>query len=291
MLPKDEIDERAAQRHVDDARRSAQAVLDARDCCRCSPTCAAKRRCRCWPRRTTPALSSTASDLTGWTGDTKLWSVENGEIVGRSPGLDAQHVPGERPGGRGLPLVVRSEARRTTRQQRHAVPLRAARRLRRSARLPGRHRRRLVGQALRRERPGTVCGTSRASSTSRRASGTTTRSRPSAATSARGSTASCASTSTTRDGKPPRHLRAAAPLRRADGSAVPESAAGSEVTNRVNLDVRYVAATATHAGWCPRYSVQSLRVAAGSTPALAASLRLRPRCAPPRLCARPARCR
>jgi putative heme-binding domain-containing protein len=26
-------------------------------------------------------------DLTGWTGDSKLWSVEDGEIVGRSPGL------------------------------------------------------------------------------------------------------------------------------------------------------------------------------------------------------------
>ena len=26
-------------------------------------------------------------DLTGWTGDPQLWSVENGEIVGRSPGL------------------------------------------------------------------------------------------------------------------------------------------------------------------------------------------------------------
>jgi hypothetical protein len=26
-------------------------------------------------------------DLTGWQGDSKLWSVENGEIVGRSPGL------------------------------------------------------------------------------------------------------------------------------------------------------------------------------------------------------------
>ncbi len=26
-------------------------------------------------------------DLTGWTGDMKLWSVENGEIVGRSPGV------------------------------------------------------------------------------------------------------------------------------------------------------------------------------------------------------------
>jgi hypothetical protein len=26
-------------------------------------------------------------DLTGWEGDTKLWSADNGEIVGRSPGL------------------------------------------------------------------------------------------------------------------------------------------------------------------------------------------------------------
>jgi hypothetical protein len=28
-----------------------------------------------------------AKDLTGWTGNPKLWSVEDGEIVGRSPGL------------------------------------------------------------------------------------------------------------------------------------------------------------------------------------------------------------
>ena len=28
------------------------------------------------------------TDLAGWTGDPKLWSVENGEIVGRSPGLE-----------------------------------------------------------------------------------------------------------------------------------------------------------------------------------------------------------
>ena len=26
-------------------------------------------------------------DLTGWTGNTNLWKVENGEIVGTSPGL------------------------------------------------------------------------------------------------------------------------------------------------------------------------------------------------------------
>jgi putative membrane-bound dehydrogenase-like protein len=29
-----------------------------------------------------------ATDLSGWSGNTSLWSVENGEIVGRSPGLD-----------------------------------------------------------------------------------------------------------------------------------------------------------------------------------------------------------
>src|SRR5262249_19247078 len=27
------------------------------------------------------------NDLTGWDGDAKLWSVENGEIVGKSPGI------------------------------------------------------------------------------------------------------------------------------------------------------------------------------------------------------------
>ena len=27
------------------------------------------------------------NDLTGWEGDTKLWSAENGEIVGKSPGI------------------------------------------------------------------------------------------------------------------------------------------------------------------------------------------------------------
>jgi putative heme-binding domain-containing protein len=33
------------------------------------------------------ALFFNGRDLTGWTGDTQLWSVENGEIVGSSPGL------------------------------------------------------------------------------------------------------------------------------------------------------------------------------------------------------------
>jgi putative heme-binding domain-containing protein len=34
------------------------------------------------------SLLFNARDLTGWTGDSQLWSVEDGEIVGRSPGLN-----------------------------------------------------------------------------------------------------------------------------------------------------------------------------------------------------------
>ena len=37
-------------------------------------------------------------DLTGWDGDPKLWTVENGEIVGKTPGPEAQRVPAQRPG-------------------------------------------------------------------------------------------------------------------------------------------------------------------------------------------------
>jgi putative heme-binding domain-containing protein len=36
----------------------------------------------------TAALLFNGRDLEGWTGDPQLWSVENGEIVGRSPGLE-----------------------------------------------------------------------------------------------------------------------------------------------------------------------------------------------------------
>jgi putative heme-binding domain-containing protein len=36
----------------------------------------------------TATLLFNGRDLTGWQGDTKLWSVENGELVGRTPGLD-----------------------------------------------------------------------------------------------------------------------------------------------------------------------------------------------------------
>ena len=38
-------------------------------------------------------------DLTGWDGDPKLWTVENGEIVGKTPGPQAERVPDE-PHGR-----------------------------------------------------------------------------------------------------------------------------------------------------------------------------------------------
>jgi hypothetical protein len=34
------------------------------------------------------SLLFSGRDLAGWTGDSQLWSVEDGEIVGRSPGLD-----------------------------------------------------------------------------------------------------------------------------------------------------------------------------------------------------------
>lgn len=39
-------------------------------------------------RKDNQELFFNGQDLTGWTGDASLWSVENGEIVGRSPGLD-----------------------------------------------------------------------------------------------------------------------------------------------------------------------------------------------------------
>ena len=48
-----------------------------------------RRRCRCWPRPRTPRASSTAATSPAGTGDPTLWSVEDGEIVGRTgPGLE-----------------------------------------------------------------------------------------------------------------------------------------------------------------------------------------------------------
>jgi len=75
-----------AEQHVDDARRPAQA--------------AERREVRALiaylrhPNQT-PILATAdnakdffnGKDLTGWEGDPKLWSVENGEIVGKSPGI------------------------------------------------------------------------------------------------------------------------------------------------------------------------------------------------------------
>jgi len=39
-------------------------------------------------RKDNQELLFNGKDLAGWSGDLKLWSVEDGEIVGRSPGLD-----------------------------------------------------------------------------------------------------------------------------------------------------------------------------------------------------------
>ena len=39
------------------------------------------------PAEEKPIKLFNGKDLTGWEGDAKLWSAENGEIVGRSPGL------------------------------------------------------------------------------------------------------------------------------------------------------------------------------------------------------------
>ena len=172
-------------------------------------------------------------DLTGWTGDSQLWSVENGEIVGRSPGLEHNtFLVSDLHGGR-FPAVARREARERRRQQRRAVPHPVAQRLRRNARLPGRHRRRLVGQALRRERPGTVVGQVRARSSSRRASGTTTRFEPSASHIRTWLNGQPCVDLVRPDRQAPRHLRAANPRRRPDGSPLPQSAAWkSSATSR-----------------------------------------------------------
>ena len=49
-------------------------------------------------------------DLTGWDGDPKLWSVENGEIVGKSPGIKKNEFLSQRPDGRRLPADAQGEA-------------------------------------------------------------------------------------------------------------------------------------------------------------------------------------
>ena len=147
-----------AERRLDDAGRSAQAVRRPRDAVavrvpgRQGASADAghegQRQLACSTAATSPAGRAIPS----------LWSVENGEIVGRSPGLEhntflVSDLPAD---DFELSLEVKLVGQR--RQQRRAVPQRAARRLPRGARLPGRRRPRLVGQALRRKRPRAAVG-------------------------------------------------------------------------------------------------------------------------------------
>jgi hypothetical protein len=86
VLPKDEIDDRAlseASMMPDDQLKqfTEQEVLS---------LFAYLRGKAQVPMATTKENAATffnGRDLAGWTGDTQLWSVENGEIVGRSPGI------------------------------------------------------------------------------------------------------------------------------------------------------------------------------------------------------------
>ncbi len=81
----------------------------------------------------TPILATTdnakdlfnGKDLTGWDGDMKLWSVEKGEIVGKSPGIKKQRVP-EEPDDRGrFSADAQGEAGAEQGEQRRPVPQRA----------------------------------------------------------------------------------------------------------------------------------------------------------------------
>ena len=89
-------------------------------------------------------------DLAGWSGDRALWSVEDGQIVGKSAGLatNAFLISDLAAGDFRLTFQVKLVGRRG--QQRPPVPQRGPARGRGPG-LPGRHRARLVGQALRGE--------------------------------------------------------------------------------------------------------------------------------------------
>ena len=52
-------------------------------------------------------------DLTGWEGDTQLWSAKDGMLVGHSPGLDHnEFLATTRPYRRLHPLALLPDARR-----------------------------------------------------------------------------------------------------------------------------------------------------------------------------------
>ena len=136
-------------------------------------------------------------DLTGWTGDPKLWSVENGEIVGRSPGLKHNTFLVSDLSAENFRLsfevkLVDNEGNSGV--QFRSEPLDGFEEVRgyQADIGPGWWGKLYEenGRALLWDKPG--------ERTSKRANGTTTKSKRSAATSARGSTASRASISMTR---------------------------------------------------------------------------------------------
>ena len=211
-------------------------------------------------------------------GDSQLWSVENGEIVGRSPGLTHNTFLVSDLAAEDFRLSLEVKLVERRRQQRRAVPLRAAQGLRGNARLPGRHRRRLVGQAVRRERPGAVVGQVRAKQHVKK--GDWNRYEIEA------------------DRQPHPHLDQRPAVRRpgrpdgkrrgiialqlhsggADGSAVPEFEAGSEVARRTCIRALRLLALSSDAAGSSRNSVHCLcccRIDAGTCGVTSPSTALR----------------
>ena len=89
--------------------------------------------------------------LAGWDDDAKLWSVENGELVGKEPGHQRTTEFLADRGSGDFRLDAEGEAGPRRGQQRRPVPERASARQRNEG-PASRHRRRLVGQALRGKR-------------------------------------------------------------------------------------------------------------------------------------------
>jgi putative heme-binding domain-containing protein len=99
----------------------------------------------------TVGLFFNGKDLSNWDGDTELWKVENGEIVGKTEaGPETQRVFEKPARAQRFPSRVQNEAHSQPGEQRHSVSQRTVWRIR-DERLPGRRGRGLVGQTLRRE--------------------------------------------------------------------------------------------------------------------------------------------
>ncbi len=92
-------------------------------------------------------------DLTGWDGDPKLWKVEDGEIVGKTTGLARNEFLRSDLALADFRLTV--QVKLVKNEGNSGIQFRSEPSAqRRGEGLPGRRRRRLVGQALRGERPG-----------------------------------------------------------------------------------------------------------------------------------------